>query len=272
MISISELSYAYSKKEVLFKNLNFNQEAGNIVGLLGKNGAGKSTLLKVIAGLLDVKKQSVSVNDFIPFKREPDFLTDVFLVTESPFYPSLTIGSYTKAYSAFYKNFDPLKMSEILEDFELKPSQKLSKLSHGQQKKFTIAFALATNSKLLLLDEPTNGLDIHSKSIFRKVLVRSVDGDQLVIISTHQVKDIESIIDKIVILDKGEIIFEEEMFSIVEKLQFKRVTSLEEKAVLYSEKSIGGYDVIMPMHNDEETNVDIELLFKAVLDRAEIKL
>jgi ABC-2 type transport system ATP-binding protein len=272
MISIQNLSYGYSKKSILFKDLNFNQEAGNIVGLLGKNGAGKSTLLKVMCGLLDVKKAKVSINGHIPFKREPDFLNDVFLVTETPFYPSLSIKAYVKVYSKLYKNFDIDKMSKILENFELDETQKLQKLSHGQQKKFTIAFALATNCRLLLLDEPTNGLDIHSKSVFRKVLINAVDENQLVVISTHQVKDIESVIDKIVIIDKGEIIFENEMIPIVEKLQFKRVVSIENKDVFYSEKSVGGYDVIMPADNGEETLIDIELLFKAVLDNAEIKL
>lgn len=272
MISIQNLSYGYSKQNSLFKDLNFNQEAGNIVGLLGKNGAGKSTLLKVMSGLLDVAQQKVVVNGHKPFKREPDFLNDVFLVTEAPFYPSLSIKSYAKVYGKLYKNFDSEKMSKILEDFELKETEKLQKLSHGQQKKFTIAFALATNCKLFLLDEPTNGLDIHSKSVFRKVLINSVDENQLVIISTHQVKDIEAVIDKIVIIDKGDIIFEEGMMAIVEKLQFKRVVSLEDKTVFYSEKSIGGYDVIMPVEDDEETPIDIELLFKAVLNKAEIKL
>lgn len=272
MISINNLSYGYNKTSSLFKNLNFNQDAGNIVGLLGKNGAGKSTLLKIITGLLNVGSSSVSINGYTPFKREPSFLNDVFLVTETPFYPPLSIKSYAKVYGQLYKNFDTIKMSNILEDFELNETQKLHKLSHGQQKKFTIAFALATNCKLLLLDEPTNGLDIHSKSVFRKVLINSVDDNQLVVISTHQVKDIEAIIDKIVILDKGDIVFEEEVVPIVEKLQFKRITSLEDKPVFYSEKSVGGYDVIMPVEDNEETPIDIELLFKAVLNKAEIKL
>lgn len=272
MISINNLTYGYSKKNLLFKNLNLSQEPNNIVGLLGKNGAGKSTLLKVISGLLDVGHQKVSVNGYKPFNREPDFLNEMFLVTETPFYPALSIKSYAKVYGKLYKNFDPLKMRKILEDFELQETEKLEKLSHGQQKKFTIAFALATNCKLLLLDEPTNGLDIHSKSVFRKVLINSIDENQLVIISTHQVKDIEAVIDKIVIIDKGNIIFEEEVIPIVEKLQFKRVASLDDKTVFYSEKSIGGYDVIMPVDDNEETPIDIELLFKAVLNKTEIKL
>ncbi|MBC3757907.1 ABC transporter ATP-binding protein [Hyunsoonleella sp. SJ7] len=272
MISIQNLSYSYSKKSSLFKDLNFNQEAGNIVGLLGKNGAGKSTLLNVMSGLLDLKKAKVSINEHIPFKREPDFLNDVFLVTETPFYPSLSIKSYVKVYGKLYKNFDQEKMSKILDDFELDETQKLHKLSHGQQKKFTIAFALATNCKLLLLDEPTNGLDIHSKSVFRKVLISSVDENQLVVISTHQVRDIEAVIDKIVIMDKGDIIFEKEVTAIVEKIQFKRVASLAEKEVFYSEKSVGGHDTIMPVNDEEETPIDIELLFKAVLNKADIKL
>ncbi len=88
----------------------------------------------------------------------------------------------------------------------------LNGLSHGQRKKFLIAFALSTNCSLLILDEPTNGLDIPSKSLFRKILVSSVAEEQLVLISTHQVKDIETIIDTIVVLDEGKIMYNETVF------------------------------------------------------------
>lgn len=273
MIKVNRLTFKHQKQQSLFQNLSFSQESGNIVGLLGKNGAGKSTFLKLISGLLKPKEGDIKVNSFTPFDRDPHFLEDVFLVTDEPFLPSLTIGAYVKIYAPLYKNFDSFKMETILKEFELLTSQKLQGMSHGQQKKFVIAFALASNCKLLLLDEPTNGLDIPSKSVFRKVLVNSIENDQLVMISTHQVKDIEKIIDKIVVLENGTIIFDQDTYAITEKIQFIKTHSLSAtNNVIYSEKCHEGYHAMLPAENGEETEIDIELLFNAICNNTQINL
>ena len=275
MIQTKNLTFNYAKhqKESLFKDLTFTKRSGSITGLFGKNGAGKSTLLKLLAGLLYPEKGSIKVNGYSPLKREPDFLSEIFLVSDTPFYPPLSINSYTKISSPLYQNFDSEKMHSILEEFELKGTDKLNEISHGQQKKFIIAFALATNSKLLLLDEPTNGLDIPSKSVFRKVLINSINEDQLVIISTHQVKDIETIIDEIVILDEGKVVFEKDIYSITKKLEFQKVQSISDNpAILYAEKCPGGYKAIYPAKETNETDVDIELLFNAICNKSNITI
>lgn len=274
MIEVNNLSFKHKKQFSLFKNLNFEQNPGNIVGLLGKNGAGKSTFLKLISGLLNPKQGSILVNNYTPIKRNPHFLEDIFLVTEEPYLPSLSIKAYTKVFAPLYKSFDTEKLKKILVDFDLLENQKLDGMSHGQQKKFVIAFALSSNCKVLLFDEPTNGLDIPSKSVFRKVLVNSVQDDQLVIISTHQVKDIENIIDKIVVLENGKIIFDHEIHHISEKIKFQKLNNLSDATnVIYSEKTHDGYHSILPVEqNDEETDIDIELLFNAICNKAEIKL
>ncbi|GAL90359.1 ABC transporter ATP-binding protein [Jejuia pallidilutea] len=273
MIFAKNLSYHYNRKTPLFQNLDFEQTEGSIIGLLGKNGAGKSTLLKLISGLLKSKTGSVLVNGFKPYQRRPDFLSDIFLVNDEPFLPPLTITSYLKVYAPLYKNFDIEKMHKILIEFDLQGHCNLSKLSHGQQKKFVIAFALSANCKLLLLDEPTNGLDIPSKSVFRKVLVNSVEDHQLVVISTHQVKDIESVIDKIVVLEDGEIVFKNDVCSITEKLKFNKVSTLSEASeVIYSEKCAGGFNTIQYGTDGDETEIDIELLFNAIYNKTTINL
>lgn len=273
MISVKNLCYGYNKKEFLFKDLDFSQKEGNIIGLLGKNGAGKSTLLKLLSGLLYSKKGIIEVNGFIPYQKDPKFLTDIFFVNDNPFYPSISIKSYLKVYGALYSKFDIQKMHQLLKDFDLDMHQNLKKISHGQQKKFIIAFALSTNCKILLLDEPTNGLDIPSKKIFRKVLVDAVDENQLVIISTHQVKDVENLIDKIVHIDNGTIVFEKDTYKITEKFQFKTVHTIADlEDVKYAEKCPLGYKVIVPAKNNEETEIDIELLFNAISNNAEINL
>lgn len=271
MIHSKNVSFYYNKQNSLFKDLVFEQKEGNIVGLLGKNGAGKSTLLNLLAGLLRPKKGHIEVNGHVPFKRDPNFLANIFLVTDELFLPGLSMNAYLKAFAPLYTNFDFNKMEAIMLEFELNKSDKLNRLSHGQQKKFIIAFALATNCKVLLLDEPTNGLDIPSKSVFRKILVSAIEDDQLVIISTHQVKDIETVIDKILILEEGQIIFEKEIAEIAKKVQFKKVSNIASiPSVLYHEKCPEGFNIILPAENEEETDIDIELLFNAITNKTEI--
>lgn len=271
MINIEQLTFHYKKQSALFADLWFQQQNGSITGLLGKNGAGKSTLLKLMAGLLKPQQGLLTINNYHPFDRNPDFLSDVFMVPEEFSFPSVTMECYIKATAPLYPGFDADKMDNILKEFELDSKKNINKLSHGQRKKFLIAFALATNCRLLILDEPTNGLDIPSKSLFRKVLVSSVNEDQLVLISTHQVKDIDNIIDKIVVLDEGSIVFNEEVYAISQKWQFKTADSLKEmQEAIYSEKYPGGYRILCPATEGNETDIDIELLFNAIVNKAHL--
>ena len=269
MIQIEQLNFHYQKQQTLFSELSFQQENGSITGLLGKNGAGKSTLLKLMAGLLKPQTGQLTINGYQPFDRHPDFLSDVYMVPEEFSFPPVTIECYVKATAPLYPNFGTEKMDQILKEFELDPKKNINRMSHGQRKKFLIAFALATNCRLLILDEPTNGLDIPSKSLFRKILVSSVTDEQLVLISTHQVKDIETIIDKIVMIDEGKIVFNEDLTNIGQKWQFRTSASLSGmEDPIYHEKCPGGYRFICPTGNDEETEIDIELLFNAIANKA----
>jgi len=269
MINIQQLTFHYKKQQALFSELAFEQENGSITGLLGKNGAGKSTLLKLMAGLLKPQTGQLTINGFEPFDRHPDFLSDVFMVPEEFSFPPVSIDCYVKATAPLYPNFGQEKMDQILKEFELDPKKNINRMSHGQRKKFLIAFALATNCRLLILDEPTNGLDIPSKSLFRKILVSSVTDEQLVLISTHQVKDIETIIDKIVMLDEGEIVFNEDLNSISQKWQFNTTSSLSGvEDSIYHEKCPGGYRIIGAATGNDETEIDIELLFNAIVNKA----
>ncbi len=272
MITIQNLTFKYKKQDALFTDLSFEQQNGNIVGLLGKNGAGKSTLLQLISGLLKPQKGELSINGYKPFDRNPNFLADIYMVSEEFSFPSITIEVYIKATAPLYPKFDYGKMNNILKEFELDAKKNLNKLSHGQRKKFLIAFALATNCSLLILDEPTNGLDIPSKSLFRKILVSSVSDEQLVVISTHQVKDIETIIDKIVVLDEGKIVYNETVLDISQQWQFKTVASLSGiENLIYQEKCIGGHRIILSSNLEGETEIDIELLFNAIINKVTLK-
>jgi ABC-2 type transport system ATP-binding protein len=253
----------------LFTDFSLTIGSGSIVGLLGKNGAGKSTLLNLLAGLMPEGGGSVNVNGYHPFDRNPNFLADTSLVPEEFGFPSVTIERYVKATSPFYPSFDTKKLDSILHEFELDQTRKLNQLSHGQRKKFLIAFTLASNCKLLILDEPTNGLDIPSKSQFRKILVSSVTDEQLVIISTHQVKDIDTIIDRVVIVDNGNMLFDQDTQTINQQWYFDTVSSLNETAdIKYHEVCPQGHKIITPVTNGMESPLDLELLFNAVVSHS----
>lgn len=269
MLTIENVTFQYKKKRSLFEKFSLDLEPGSIVCLLGKNGAGKSTLLHLISGLVEPKEGSICVNGMDPLKRDPSFLNQLSLVPEEFFLPTLSIRHFVCARSDFYPSFDRAKMDDLLREFELDASAKLHQLSHGQRKKFLIAFTLATNCKLLILDEPTNGLDVPSKSQFRKVLVGSIREDQLVILSTHQVKDIDSIVDRILVIDQGRLLFNETVESINRSWLFETVTKIHDLPdVLYQESCPYGYKVIRPVTGSEETPMDLEVLFNAIIHQA----
>src|ERR1035437_8631722 len=268
MINIQNLSFHYKKKSPLFNDFSLEVESGRIVGLLGKNGAGKSTLLNLIAGLIQPKQGSINVNEFVPFERNPNFLADIYMVPEEFSFSHVSIDRYVKAFGPLYPAFDEKKFEQIIKEFELDRNAQLNRLSHGQRKKFLIAFALASNCKVLILDEPTNGLDIPSKSQFRKILVSSVTDEQLVIISTHQVKDIDTIIDTVVVIENGTIIYQENIDEITQKLYFDLVPSLTGiENVLYHEQCTLGQKIIVPATGSNESSIDLELLFNAIINK-----
>ncbi len=269
MIQINDLDFTYSRQKGLFNGLSLHLEPGSITGLLGKNGAGKTTLLKLMTGLLHSNSGVISILGHDPKNREVSMLNDVFLVPEEFYFPSISIQEYVKAFAPFYPRFDQALFVRILEEFELMAENNLQKHSHGQKKKFLIAFALSTRCRLLVLDEPTNGLDIPSKSLFRKILAGSLDEDQLVIISTHQVKDVENLIDKILILDDGKMIFHQTIAEISQKVCFVSGASTDMEGAIYGEAVPGGYRMIV-QKDHAETEVDIELLFNAVTNGKKI--
>ncbi|MGI8601054.1 MAG: ABC transporter ATP-binding protein [Chitinophagaceae bacterium] len=265
MIHIQNLSFAYKRKPV-FNDLNLKFEAGHVYGLLGKNGTGKSSLLLNIAGLLRPQKGSISVNGYTPFERLPVFLEDVFMVPEDFYLPDITVSQFVNNNGSFYPRFNRDKFWNYLNVFEIPADNTLQNMSYGQKKKILIAFALSTGVKILLMDEPTNGLDIISKSQFRKILAEVVDEEQCIIISTHQVKDLENLIDRVTIIDEGKILFDEKLEVIAKKISFRfAYDNADVVTAFYSEPSFTGSVIVVPNVGEEESKVDLELLYKAIV-------
>lgn len=266
MITIKDLEFSYSKQSKLLSNLSLQLEAGRIHGLLGKNGEGKSTLLKLISGLVFPKHGTVEVMGFVPQTRKPEMLQEIFFLPEELPHITLSIENYEKIYAPFYPNFSSEKFSEYLKEFDVDNKKAmLNKLSHGQKKKVMIAFGLATNTKLLLMDEPTNGLDIPSKGQFRRMVAAGVDENRCLIISTHQVHDLDSLIDNIIVMEKHKIVFNQPIENITKKLYF-RVADRNDKNedVIYSEDTLRGLYQVCKNTANEDSKLDIELLFNAI--------
>ncbi len=268
MIEINNLTFGYRKNNLLFDGLNIHISAGNIIGLLGKNGAGKTTLLKHITGLLYPQQGECMVFGKQAQERLPEVLNDLFLIPEEFQLPAVRMNDFTKLHAPFYPRLDYALMDQYLAEFQVNNNSKLTSLSYGQKKKFLIAFGLATRTRLLVLDEPTNGLDIPSKSQFRKIIASSMDDERCILISTHQVRDLSSLIDKIVILESGKIIFNQSTFDIASKVAFAQTKDLTGLDVLYAEDVFGGKAVIY-RKSSEETEIDLELLFNGVVANAE---
>lgn len=270
MITIDKISFSYAEKRDVFDSLDLSLFGGNIYGLLGKNGAGKSTLLKLIAGLLFPAKGNLQVLGFKPKDRRPEFLREIFIVNEEFFLPSHSIREYTMLYSPFYPRFNEVLFEEYLNGFGLDKNQKLSTLSYGQKKNFLLSFGLATDCKVMILDEPTNGLDIPSKSQFRKIVANAIDAHRTFIISTHQARDMENLIDPIIILDEGQVVFFQHYESISKKLMVSKEKEINgKKDIVYAEPTFGGYTVVKRNDAMEETNINLEILFNAVIHSKE---
>lgn len=272
MIQIQSLQFAYKKKKV-FDGLDLAFQPGCIYGLLGKNGTGKSTLLRNIHGFIFPDQGNVTVVGHQPHKRQPDFLQDIFLIAEEFYLPNVSIGKYIQSNAPFYPKFDRAQFENYLEIFDIPLENKLQQMSYGQKKKVYIAFGLACNTKIILMDEPSNGLDIMSKSQFRKVIAGAVNDQKCIIISTHQVRDLEALIDHIVLIDEGKILFNHSLDQIQERLAFSFSYGGEiPPGSLYHEQSLTGYAYIKQSDGEDSGKIDLELLYKAVMEnRAGIK-
>ncbi|MEJ2883332.1 ABC transporter ATP-binding protein [Pedobacter sp. GR22-6] len=267
MIEITNLSFGYSKKRMLFKDLNLQLQRGHIYGLLGKNGAGKSTLLKNIAGLVLPKAGFCKVNGQRSAQRVPSFLQELFFIPEDLYLPQVSAAQFVKGTGHFYPRFDEKQFYQMLSDFEVDVHSALSKLSFGQQKKVLIAFGLATNTSLLIMDEPTNGLDIPSKIQFRKVIAAALTEERCIIISTHQVRDLDSLIDTLLVLDQQQIMLNKSLDDILEKIQFVSASQTENLEPLYQEAQTMGINSIIATEGEGYGKVDMELLFNAIISK-----
>lgn len=267
MISVENLSFVYRKsKRAVLHDFSLSLQQGRVYGLLGKNGVGKSTLLYLMSGLLTPKSGKVLFNHTDVRRRLPVTLQDIFLVPEEFELPAVSLVSYIELNSPFYPRFSKEDMMKYLHYFEMDLEVNLGELSMGQKKKVFMSFALATNTSLLLMDEPTNGLDIPGKSQFRKFIASGMSDDKTILISTHQVRDIDHVLDHVLIMDNSRVLLDQSIAEVSEQLLFVESDSRESSVEsLFSSPTVQGHMMILPNTHGEESEVNLELLFNATL-------
>jgi ABC-2 type transport system ATP-binding protein len=266
MIQIENLHFGYSKNRELFSGLDLKLQKGRVYGLLGKNGSGKTSLIKLMSGLRYPDSGKIFVNEWNPQKRQSGFLSDFYLIPEEFEAPSLSLRQFLKITKPFYPDFNNDVFWEYMSEFKMENVGNLSELSYGEKKKVLISFGLATNTPVMFLDEPTNGLDIPSKRIFRRIMASAASDNRLFIISTHQVKDLEGIIDSVLVLNNGKIVFNGSLESVSEVLSFRRIQKPDDR-VLYADRQLSDYQVIMKKkEGEEDSRINLELLFNSIIE------
>ena len=267
MIKIKNINYKYSgAQEPVFGNLTLTFSEGRIYGLLGKNGVGKSTLLYLLGGLLKSHDGKIEIDGFEPHRREPQLLEELFFVPDEFSFPRMTLRRYVSYHAPFYPRFNREVLAQCLQEFGISMDTHLDSLSLGQKKRVLVSFALATQCRVLLMDEPTNGLDIPAKSLFRKMVARHIGDDQTIIISTHQVHDVDALLDHVVVLSDNGLLLDSSIADIQKLYAFQYRTMGEDCSdALYTEPTPQGRAVIAKNTTDEDTTVNLELLFNAVV-------
>lgn len=266
MLSFSNVSFTYGRrgKEVL-SGLSLDFEENGIYGILGKNGTGKSTMLYLAAGLLRPKGGNVTAEGVPTQSRRPETLREIFLVPEEFDLPEVSLRTYVQLNAPFYPTFREDILARCLKSFELGDDLNIGRLSMGQKKKVYISFALAAGTKYLLMDEPTNGLDIPSKKVFREVIAREMTEERVMIISTHQVRDVEQLIDHVVIVNEGTVMLNASTAEIESRLRFEqRAVGSDLSDAIFVQQTMRGIELICPNSGNDETPIDLELLFNAL--------
>lgn len=267
MVEMTGVSFSYGRRTV-FEGVDLVLEPGNIYGLLGLNGAGKSTLLRILSGLLFPDSGRVRILGQEPARRDPGFLSSIFMLSEALHLPGIRDREYISGLAPFYPNFDQALLERLLCELEVPRRQKLSTLSLGERKKFHLAFGLACQTSLLILDEPSNGLDIPSKSLFRRLLAETLTEERILIIATHQAKDVETLIDRILVLHEGHVILHRSVPEVSAGLRFSLEATPPDRTSagpLHMEQVLGGFACVWARANAGDGHLDLELLFKAAI-------
>lgn len=262
MIELKNLTFSYRRgSRNVLEEISATLAEGMIHGLLGRNGTGKTTLLKTVCGLLLPQKGSVAVDGENPARRTPSVLGRLMIVPEEFDLPGVPLDTFVRHTAPFYTRFSTELFDMNCRELEVDPRAKCDALSMGQRKRAYLAFALACRTPYLLLDEPVNGLDIPAKAVLRRLLAAAADSGQTIVISTHQVADLQNLIDNVVILDERGIVLNATTAELSRRLRFGVLRAGDEP--LYWEESVAGRTGVCENRDASDTDTDLALLFNA---------
>lgn len=267
IINISNLSAAYAGNDSVLDKLDLQLEPGRISALAAPNGEGKTTLFKCLAGLRFPTKGKIEVFGLRPKDRSADLLSKLYFLPAEPSLPDWSPLKIGQQYGPFYPNFNQEIFRQCLEDFRVDPAKAIGKLSFGQQRRVQLAFALAVRTPLLLLDEPTLGLDIAGKDQFRRSLIQCTEDGQTVIIATHQLGEVATVLDDLIILKDKKIHSQFDISLAYESLSFTLSSRAPQPLDgTYGRRVPGGWLIVDPNRSGGNAQPDLETLYLAITE------
>lgn len=218
MIKVNGLYKSYGDMEAV-KNINLNIPKGAIYGLIGSNGAGKTTLLKTMTGIFKADKGSITIGNDEVYENVIA-KEKMFFVTDNPYYYSdYTIKDMAKFYKGIYSTWDDEKYHRLKGIFKIDENKKIKNMSKGLKRQVAIWLALSTNTDILILDEPLDGLDALMRQKVKKLIFQEViDRKLTVVISSHNLRELEDFCDHIAIIHNGELVLEKDIDELKEKI------------------------------------------------------
>ena len=199
MLILENVKKLYSNNRGL-RSTSIQFREGEITGILGRNGSGKTTLLKAILNLLPLDEGWITLHNK---PVEEQFEQIAFITEDGSFFPYMSAKEYGEFLTLYYPSFSKKRYFELLDQFEVSIFDTIKSLSKGQQLKVEISAGFAMNAKLIILDEPFTTLDIYAKEDTVRLLIEQVKEDVIILISMHNIEEIETVIDRCVVLDDG---------------------------------------------------------------------
>lgn len=267
MLEIKDVTYGYGSTEPVIKRVSAQVAEGRIYGLFGLNGSGKTTLLKIMSGLLFPKEGTVSCEGKAVRDRKVETLQNIAFMPSELSFKKESLERFVSLNSVFYPMFSRSVFDDCIREFGLDAgTADLDMLSLGQKHKFMLSFILSLGTKFILLDEPMNGMDVPSRSMFRRLLMRHLREDQSLVASTHVMTDVSDIITDVMVLGNDGGLFCASLAGLSEKYAFGISTSPD--GALYSERCAEGYRVLVKNGQGTDSEIPLDILFNAIIKGA----
>lgn len=282
-IQIKNITKRYQDSTAL-DNISFNFEYGKIYGFLGRNGAGKTTLINIIANRIFASHGEILI-DNLPAKENMAVQEKIFCMSEVDLYDTnLKIKDLFKWINRFYDSFDRKKAFQIAAEFNLDTNKKFNALSKGYQSIFKITVALSLNVPYLIFDEPVLGLDANHRELFYHLLLKDYENNErTIIIATHLIEEVATIIEEVILIDKGKVLLQESVDTLLETGYC--VSGLSQELDTYcKDKNVIGYDELgnlklayvlgtksqlPPESNLQITNMNLQKLFVKLTEKGD---